>query len=364
MSINRILLILTGICSSQLAIGQTDSVMVRIAADTLSSDQQEGGISVKALEYYNTGLAKFSEGETQAAVEQFSEAIREVPNFAKALYNRAGAYMKLEDYPAAIADIDAFVGLTDTATYPYFLRARAYHLMGNEDMAISSYGEAIERNVETETASIFRAELYFRKGMVAESEADYTAAILVNPKNAQAYHDRGSMRKVQEKWQAAADDYNSAIRLDPRMAIAYNNLGAVYRKMDRNADALGEYNQALRLEPENVQALNNRGYTYFLLEEYEKAEADFRKAVEIDPDYAYALNNLASALIKQERFQEAIDSATEALNLDANYGYAYLNRGIAREMVRDIPGACADWEKAASMNIQNADAYRSVPCKY
>lgn len=364
MSITRILLILTGICSSQLAIGQTDSVMVRIAADTLSSDQQEGGISVKALEYYNTGLAKFSEGETQAAVEQFSEAIREVPNFAKALYNRAGAYMKLEDYSAAIADIDAFVGLTDTATYPYFLRARAYHLLGNEDMAIPAYGDAIERNVETETASIYRAELNFRKGMVAESEADYTAAIMANPKNAQAYHDRGSMRKVQEKWQAAADDYNSAIRLDPRMAIAYNNLGAVYRKMDRNADALGEYSQALQLEPENVLALNNRGYTYFLLEEFEKAEADFRKAVAIDPEYAYAHNNLASALIKQERFQEAIGSATEALKLDANYGYAYLNRGIAREMVRDIPGACADWEKAASMNIQNADVYRSAPCKY
>ncbi len=364
MLLKRFMFLLVAVLFVQVALGQEDSVMVRIAADTLSSEQQEGGVSVKALEHYNAGLARFSESEIQVAVEQFSEAIREVPNFAKALYNRAGAYMKLEDYPAAIADIDAFVALTDTAKMPYFLRARAYHIMGNEDMAISSYGEAIERNVEMEAASIYRAELYFRKGMIAESEADYTAAIVANPGNAQAYHDRGSMRKVQEQWQAAADDYNNAIRLDPRLAIAYNNLGAVYRKMDRIADALGEYNQALRLEPENVLALNNRGYTYFLLEEYEKAEADFRKAVSIDPQYAYAHNNLASALIKQERFQEAIDSATEALKLDVNYGYAYLNRGIAREMVRDIPGACADWDKAASMNIQNADAYRSSPCKY
>ena len=81
-------------------------------------------------------------------------------------------------------------------------------------------------------------------------------------------------------------------------------------------------------------------------------------------DYAYAHNNLASAYIKLEQYQEAVDAASAAIKIDANYGFAYLNRGIAREMIRDIPGACSDWEMAEQFQIKNAADYRGSICKF
>lgn len=343
---------------------QNDSTLVQIAADTLSSDMQEGGLSVAAIGHYNDGLSHFQNNEADLAIADFTQALAEEPHFPKAIYNRAAAYLSLKDYAPAIADLSTYITLADTTREAYYLRARALHLSGFPEEAISDYKIAIEKRIERENSFLYSAELNFRMGNYINAEADYSGAISENPQNAVAFHDRGSTRKLLENLDGAAGDYNNAIKLNPRMTIAYMNLAGVYRKQNKLDKALSEYNQAIRLDQDNVLALNNRGYVYFLQEKYDEAAKDFEKAIGLDPSYAFAHNNLASTLIKQEKYQEAITSAGKAIALDSNYGFAYLNRGIAREMVRDIPGACADWEKAEAMNIKNAAIYQSGSCKY
>ena len=41
----------------------------------------------------------------------------------------------------------------------------------------------------------------------------------------------------------------------------------------------------------------------------------------------------------------------------SDYGYAYLNRGIAKEMLRDNIGACEDWKKATQLGVESAKNY-------
>ena len=343
---------------------QNDSTLVQIAADTLSSDMQEGGLSVAAIGHYNDGLEHFQNNQPELAIADFTKALAEEPNFPKAIYNRAAAYLSLKDYSNVIADLSTYITLADTAKEAYYLRARALHISGFGEEALADYKVAIEKRVERENSFLYSAELNFRMANYNDAEAAYSGAISENPQNAVAFHDRGSTRKLLDNLDGAAGDYNNAIKLNPRMTMAYMNLAGVYRKQNKLDKAMSEYNQAIRLEPNNVLAHNNRGYVYFLQEKYDEAAKDFEKAIDLDPTYAFAHNNLASTLIKQEKYQEAITSAGKAIVLDSNYGFAYLNRGIAREMVRDIPGACADWEKAEAMNIKNAAIYQSGSCKY
>jgi len=367
----RFLAIVSFLLVSGSLLSQVDSVkqikadtLIRIAADTLSSDLQEGGLSVEALSYYNSGLDFFQTNQLDSAEYYFSMALAEEDSFPKALINRAAVHIQLAEHRDAIADLELYTALVDTATNAYFFKARSYDYLGETDSALTAYSQAISRKAFVEDAHLRRAEILRKKGLYKEAVEDFSKALLENSQNAKALHDMASCRKILGEKEMAAEDYREAIRVNPKLTSAYINLGSVYRNMDKNAEALAEFNQALRLEENNILALNNRGNTHYALGNYLESERDFRRVIELDPNYAFAHNNLAGALIKQERFDEAIESASNAIELDPTYGFAFLNRGIAREMVRDIPGACSDWETAEELGITNADVYQNGPCNY
>ena len=61
---------------------------------------------------FNLGNIYFLQGEFNKAVESFTRAVQINPAFNEAYINRANAYMKLKDYPAALADYEKFLSLT------------------------------------------------------------------------------------------------------------------------------------------------------------------------------------------------------------------------------------------------------------
>ncbi|HEY0092322.1 MAG TPA: hypothetical protein VGB43_07545, partial [Flavobacterium sp.] len=65
---------------------------------------------------------------------------------------------------------------------------------------------------------------------------------------------------------------------------------------------------------------------------------------------------------KQKDYKGSSDDCSKAIQLNPSYGEAYLNRGIAKEMLRDAPGACADWKKAKELGIEAASNYNG-DCK-
>jgi len=40
---------------------------------------------------------------------------------------------------------------------------------------------------------------------------------------------------------------------------------------------------------------------------------------------------------------------------------AFFNRGIAKEMLKDLDGACADWHDAFMLGSENAEKYVNSP---
>jgi tetratricopeptide (TPR) repeat protein len=58
-------------------------------------------------------------------------------------------------------------------------------------------------------------------------------------------------------------------------------------------------------------------------------------------------------------YNGSIDASSKAIKLNPNYGAAYLNRGTAKEMVRDQIGACDDWDKAFKLGMIQAKNYLS-----
>ena len=93
-----------------------------------------------------------------------------------------------------------------------------------------------------------------------------------------------------------------------------------------------------------------------------EAEKDFMQAKQINENNAPAYANLASIHILKKEYQKALENADVAVSIDKYYGVAYLNRGIAKEMLRDMKGACEDWRKAQDLGIDLGKSYYSTNC--
>lgn len=128
------------------------------------------------------------------------------------------------------------------------------------------------------------------------------------------------------------------------------------------AGALQAFNRAISVDANFYMAYNNRGATLLDKGSIDDAIKDFEKALQINPKYAPAASNLSGVYFRKKDYKKAEDLATKAIELDPNYAAAYVNRGMAREMSRDLEGACSDWKKAKDLGSKEGKSYYSGNC--
>jgi tetratricopeptide (TPR) repeat protein len=76
----------------------------------------------------------------------------------------------------------------------------------------------------------------------------------------------------------AIANYSKAIEINPRFAEAYNNRGLAYAYKGQYGQAISDYNKAIETNPKLAEAYYNRGAAYYLNGEHDKACKDVRKA--------------------------------------------------------------------------------------
>jgi tetratricopeptide (TPR) repeat protein len=192
------------------------------------------------------------------------------------------------------------------------------------------------------------------------SMADFSQAIEVNPRYANAYINLGNAWRRKNDNDRALVDYNEAIRLEPkRNAIAYNNRGNSYRDKGDNDLAIADYNQALEIDSKYAFAYNNRGNVYRDKGDVDRALADYNEAIRLDPRYAVAYNNRANAYRGKGELDRAIADYNDAIRVDPKYADAYVNRGGVYRDKNDTDRAIADYNEAMRADPNNAVAYAS-----
>ncbi len=68
--------------------------------------------------------------------------------------------------------------------------------------------------------------------------ADYTKAIALDPKNAEAYFNRGNVKWKLQDYKGAIADYTKAIKFDPEDVDAYNNRGVAKADLNDHKGAI------------------------------------------------------------------------------------------------------------------------------
>ena len=233
-------------------------------------------------------------------------------------------------------------------------RGVAYDELGQNQLAIEDYNEAIRLKPDLAGTYNNRGVVYNKLGQYQLAIEDYNKAIRLKPDYAKTYNNRGFVYNKLGQYQQAIEDYDEAIRLKPDYAGAYNNRGIAYNMLGQNQLAIEDYNKAIRLKPDYAEAYNNRGNVYNNLGQYQLAIEDYNEAIRLKPDYVNAYLNRGFIYTKIAEYQKAIEDYNEAIRLKPDLADAYNNRGIAYLLQGNKKLGCFDAQKACGMGICKA----------
>jgi len=127
------------------------------------------------------------------------------------------------------------------------------------------------------------AKRHNREQILRAITADFSEAIRLNPKDAEAYYNRGKAYEKKGDYDKAIANYTEAIRLDPKLALAHNNLGVAYANKGDWDKAIADCTEAIRLDPKLEEVYNNRGAMYFCKGDLDAAIADYNEAIRLGP---------------------------------------------------------------------------------
>jgi tetratricopeptide (TPR) repeat protein len=199
-----------------------------------------------------------------------------------------------------------------------------------------------------------------REGKPGEAEAEYRAAIALDPGNAKPHYNLANVLRDQGALEAATNEYRVAINLNPKDVAAHINFGNTLLDQGKFKDAIAEYQVVLTLDPKNADARSGLGLVYRDRGNLAEAIAEYRKAIELDPPNAAAHSNLGNVLREQGRYDEAIAEYRAALDLGPPTSAAYVGFGLILQDQGRYIEAIAEYRKAIELDPRNAAAYSNL----
>ncbi len=173
---------------------QSQNLLWCSGKDNASNDQQisgctallqEGGHTreARAAQFYNRGLVHGRKGQSERAIEDFTQAIKLRPDYAAAYVGRGRQYVLKRQDDRAIQDFSQAIKVEPNPpdNFAFFNRAGAYHRKGQIDRAIQDYDRAILIDPDDASALYYRGNAKLGKGDSAGGNADIAKANAIQP---------------------------------------------------------------------------------------------------------------------------------------------------------------------------------------
>ena len=270
------------------------------------------------LKIFNQGQDAHEKGDLQTAIKFYDEALKIVPEFPEAEYQRATALLALN----------------------------------RTDEAEKGFRRAVELRADWTLPMATLGSLLVRKNNFAEAEKFLTRAIETDELNSPAYVALAELRLKTKASEAALKDLLLKLQNISTKAKATASVwaarGAIERALGDKAAAKTSVSRALALEPSNSFALSEQI-------EISLAEGDFTRAVgDAQTLVKSAPNSISGKLYLARAYAESGKSAEALKILDemdsANPGVAVMKDSITAKGATDL----AALEKQLEKDLKNA----------
>jgi tetratricopeptide (TPR) repeat protein len=255
-------------------------VLTVIGPDWLE-DLSHPGRNVEAITIKNAGDNYLKSGKYGEAIQQYSKAIKIVPDLKSAIANLAIAYQKTGNFKKAIVSFNQLLKLKPE--YPdviYYNLGDIYEKTGQIDKALENYILASE-------TSAFPEKSYQKAGHIFMENKDWINAI-VNFKLAidnRRSLDNSYIGMLITNQKAHNDTSNKFIEIEK--ILADSSYLSLFGNYDEQI-----FNSQLSTDIDLAKTYNNTGYCLAMIERYNESQYYLKTAIRIYPSYTEAKNNL------------------------------------------------------------------------
>jgi tetratricopeptide (TPR) repeat protein len=243
--------------------------------------------------YFSRGLVELQQQRFEAAQEDFSEALRLVPNWTPALINRAIARQGQRNWTGAEGDLTQALSQPDAPTRLYFLRSVVRRSAGDVQGAEADAAEGFRQPPTDDVSWVTRGVWHFEANHPKEAVADFDKALNLNPRSRDA---------LQNKAVVLADLLNQP------------------------AEAAAVMDQLLEMYPAYIEATAARGVYHARVGDGKGARRDAATCLRDEPTAYryYQVASLYAQLSRHEADGQARQEAFRLLALALRTGFADL----------------------------------------
>lgn len=183
-------------------------------------------------------------------------------------------------------------------------------------------------DIEKRKGNIQKAKQLYEEACAKQFKgACYKAALLASPEqDDESYFNQGYYYLRKDRNDNAISEFSKAIKINPKHADAHHYRGLAYQSTGRYDRAIADFSKAIELNPKDASAYNSRANAWVIKGKYDRSLSDFNKAIELDPTDVLAHNSFAwfLATCADSRYRDgkrAVKFAEKALRLEKNAAF-------------------------------------------
>ncbi len=199
--------------------------------------------------------------------------------------------------------------------------------------------------------------IWLGRGNLAEAERSFTAALKLQPRYASAHYNLGIVLLRADRIEDAVGHFLTAISLEENFVDARVNAGNAFLKLGRAADAVQQYEAALRTQPDSSDLHFDLGLALDQLGRFDAAIGQYQEALRLQPGFPAAQAALGSALLKSGRVDAAVQQLQAAVRLDPQRLQGYLDLAEAEARQGDTVAAERHYREAVRLQPGHAAAH-------
>ena len=317
-----------------------------------------------ALDHFLLGQERYRQGDSKQARLAFENVLQVQPTHFWASYYLALCWLKTQQPHQAAACLTACLGQRRDLPWLYILRASAWGELGEFGRAEADFAAALAAPLSDGARYgllINRAVLRIRQGRLDSARIDLQQAVVLRPKQYQAYVNLAQAHLKGQNLPAAIEQLERAIRREPRLASLYRTRARLYLLKGDQSAALKDLDQTIRLQagaatPALVEDHLERGRLLHRQKDYSRALQAYDAALRIRPRDARGCRLRAECLLELNRLPEALKSLDDCLKYGPPDVGAFRARASLRTRLGHHAGAQSDCTRVLEM-APDAAAY-------